>query len=273
MLQTPLIKKIICLITLAVMTCGPIYAKNFYTVYDIKGTVYSVNKATTTKLKKKDLVSDETVLRFSKGDQIWLLSSNKQNVYKIVDPTKKSGTTVAQLVAEARDHVIASISDISAGVFSGISSDKTPGDRFTRSGVANVVTNANGTITMLRSMLGPDEIIKKSNIRPVKVRKIKDWGELFHFSFKNESGNIFYSNLILKDSDPDSLQFLFPANVALKANGTTDLKEVQFLVPKSPFAGYILILSDSDFTIGDIKKELEVATQDTKHFYIYELIE
>ncbi len=273
MLQTPLIKKIICLITLAVMTCGTIYAKNFLTVYEIKGMVYSVSKATTTKLKKNEIVSDETVLRFSKGNQIWLLSSNKQNVYKISSSTKKSGATVAQLVAEARKHVIASISDISAGVFGGISSDKTPADRFNRSGVSNVVTNANGTITMLRSMLGPDEIVRRSSDRPVKIRKIKDDGGLFHFSFKNESGDIFYSNLILKDSTPDSLQFLFPANVALKADGITDLKEVQLLVPKSPFAGYILILSDRDFTMDDIMKELEVATQDTSQYYIYELIE
>lgn len=243
-----------------------------YTVYKVKGQAFTLKNAAAKPLKRGETVSGGTLMRINTDSEVWLIEkSKKKAVYKLRNATGRKGASVTDLVNTARKHIQTGINDINNAVIGNISVNKTPGDDFTRAGVSRVITNASGSKTMLRSMTGPDDFTMQT-YRPVKVKKASDGNGMFHFSFKNESPDVLYANIILKDCTPGDMDFLLPENVVLSGEKITDLDQMTFMIPELPFPGYILILSDSPFSRDDILNEFDVETQDVSRNYVYEII-
>lgn len=263
--------RLLSLISLCLLSATSALAQS-YTITKIVGKPVILKNATPTPLVAGKKVTGNDRLRINKNQAVWLLESTKKAaVYKLVIPTLKSGKSVNELVAEANQHNATTIADINNTIIKNINGGKSGLPDFNKTGASRVVTNTGATKTQLASLIGPDAVAPQA-YRPVKTKNVSDGDGTFHFSFKNESSAPLYANVILKDTDKDNIDFLYPANLILAPENITELADIQFLVPDAQSAGYILILSNQPFTQEDIVKQLDVKTIDLSRDFIYEII-
>lgn len=246
-----------------------------YAVYKVSGNAGVVQGARVRPLTRGKAIEADTRLRIGSNSEVWVIERKyKGAVYKFRQPTGKEGATVKSLVAKVKNRTQAGIDDVNKKILDGISVNKTRNDEFTRAGVSRVVTNASGSETELHSLIGPYVAPKVPHpYKPVTVKKVNDGNRLFHFALTSKEIDGLYANIILKDCNADNMEFLFPANLVLAKGQTKDMSDCMFMVPKRPFPGYILILSDEPFTLDDILAELDVNTQNTERHFVYQIID
>lgn len=262
--------KILSIFALLLSTANPAFAAKTYKVHSVNGKAHLVKNATPKLLKENMTVSENDQLEINPNSEVILHeTNNKSKVFRLRGDSKR--IRVSELIKKASEDEKGKINYINGIIKKNISVNKHNPGGFTTTGAAHVTTNANGSRTELNWLLGPDETDPPTR-RPVRIKKVNDGNRLYHFSFRNDSDDLLYANMILKDTSKEKLDLLLPENVLLPASGVTNLEATQFIIPDKGFAGYILVLSKQPFSLSDIINELDTATQNPEADYIYEVI-
>ncbi len=246
-------------------------------IHSVNGNV-KVNKSTTkpnTEVKKSDRLDIPT------GGMVKIHDTESKKLYKNVS----EGTmTVENMISAAEEKSRLGIGKIIAGIWNEIRSNgnsqaetyKSRGSsrHITHDIVAQPVDLPAGMSYLQYLMSLQDE--SQHDIMGDYVLLRREFCDStnksdFKFAFWNDLDSVVYVNVI--DMHPEmenDIQFYFPVNPLIEPYDTTVVEDYEFYSPDG--GSYILIASEKDFTIEDVKRLLDSEYRPEENYYFSILI-
>jgi len=244
-----------------------------YSAYRVIKTPMLIKNKKQVKITKGMKLASNDMICIKTGSELWIrLQRLGSPIFKLKTVTPASGKKLSVLIDEIHDYAKDEIRRINKTITQGIATHSVPKDAFDRAGVSHV-TNSQGNVTTLKMLLGPEEVTDESMEPPlVKVIRRRDPGNLYHFAFRSNGYDGLYVNVIDKDCTAETMELLIPETILLNADTERDISECMFEMPGKYSPGVIVVVSDAPFTIDDLRKELDVSTQDITRRYAYYVI-
>lgn len=243
-------------------------------VYKIKGNVTVKSKATVKKAQKRAKVSASDILTIPKGGSVDILDSDTHRIYSSLAPGRMS---VKTLVANAEKHASEITSNINRKVISAMADNANDRKRsYDAMGMAIHETDAiahppvvlpEGT-SYLSYLLENVSDADSTHQDYIALKKVRCEGseEMFNFAVFNSLHEPLYFNIIDQQMG-NNMRFFFPQNAVAAPKTETVATEYRY-VDAPDQKGYIVIASDKDFSIDDVKRLLEAGYNPEDDYYL-----
>lgn len=241
-------------------------------IYRLQGEVTLQTPFGERKVQRRDALSLSDVLRIPSGGRIEILDSDSHRIYSSTstglisvrkllekavadasDVTKKTNAKVVESVKEnAKTRASYNVTGLSVHETDGLSQ----GLLALPSGVTYLAYLMN---------LSTDQSYDDKNDVILIRRDYSDSDDTFNFAVFNTLDCLLYVNVI--DQHPDGeLRFYFTENPVVKPRAETLIPEYRYLLPVKT-TGYIVIASDANFTIDDVKRLLDSNYSPNQSFF------
>lgn len=189
------------------------------------------------------------------SDSRRIFTSTGEGTFAVKDIIAKAKATASEITDRTNRQVLAAVKDNAASQRS----------RFGKSGVSRHETDAgiNGLIALpegvsyLSYLMGisPTDEYDSDNDIVLMRRDFSESDDTFNFAVFNTLDQPLYINII--DQKPDGeLSMYFQENPIASPRGETLIPEYRYLLPVDTH-GYIVIASDKDFSLTDVKRLLD----------------
>lgn len=274
-MKKKLLKKSFVTAILAILVIG-LAPSSFATlmVYKVKGNVTVKSRKTVKKAQKRAKVSASDILTIPKGGAVDILDSDTHRIYSSLAPGRMS---VKSLMEKAEKHASEITSNINRKVISAVSESANERKRgYDAMGMSIHETDAiahppvvvpEGTSYLsylLENISDPDSTHQDY----IALRKAACEGadDMFNFAVFNSLHEPLYFNIIDQQVG-DSIRLYFPQNTVAAPKTETVASEYRY-IDDGTQKGHIVIASDKDFSIEDVKRLLEAGYNPDDDFYL-----
>lgn len=247
-------------------------------IYKVKGNVTIRSKAKTVKAERRATVAPTDLLSIPAGDAVDILDSESHRIYSSIG---YGNMTVKAMIEKAESHAADITRNINRKVIAAVADNagqKRSG--YEAMGMAVHETDAiayppvilpedmSYLAYLLANATDPDSkhqsyiSLKK---HPVYTGEDEDDGA-FNFAVHNSMRQPLYFNII-PQREGDEISLLFAQNPVAMPKSETIATEYTYL-PDDNERGYIVIASDIDFTIDDVKRLLEAGYDPDDDYYL-----
>lgn len=250
-----------------------------YKIYKVKGNVTVKDKAKKeVKAQRRADVSLSDILSIPKDGSVQILNSDSHRIYSSVSTGKMS---VKKLIDKAEAHAADITKNINRKVVAAVAeTGKTKRIGYDALGMAihetDIVAGAPIPIPEGMSYLSylmtnendPDSIHQKYLV--LKTIMTEDGknadGDAFNFAVDNLINRTLYFNIISRQKNGD-ISLMLPQNPMVGPKTGTVVTEYTYL-PDNNASGYIVIASDGDFNVEDVKYLLNPNYCPDNNFYL-----
>lgn len=247
-------------------------------IYKVKGDVYIRSNAKKVKAERRAKVSSYDMLTIPSGGSVEILDSDTHRIYASIG---FGDMTVKTLMQKAESHAANITRNINKKVIAAVAENANK----TRTGYEAMgmtihetdaiafphVTLPEGTSYLsylLSNATDPDS--DHQSYISLMTRLVEQEEEsndgAFNFAIHNAMRQPLYFNIIAQQNS-DDISLLFPQNPIAAPKSDTVATEYTYL-PDENEKGYIVIASDVDFTIDDVKRLLEAGYDPDDDYYL-----
>ncbi len=247
-------------------------------IYKLKGDVTIKTKAKKFKAQRRATVAENDLLIIPAGGSVEILDSDSHRIYASIGT---GSMTVKSLMQKAENHAANITRNINKKVIDAVAenaNDKKSG--YDAIGMVIHETDAiayppvtlpEGTsylAYLLKNATDPDST--HQSYITLKQHLVESDGDsedgAFNFALHNSMRQPLYFNIITK-SEGDEIQLYFPQNPVAAPKSETVATEYTYL-PDNNKRGYVVIASDVDFSVDDVKRLLEAGYDPDDDYYL-----
>lgn len=248
-------------------------------IYKVKGNVTIRSKAKTVKAERRATVAPTDLLSIPAGDAVGILDSETHRIYSSIG---YGNMTVKALIEKAESHAADITRNINRKVIAAVADNAgQKKNGYEAMGMAVHETDAiayppvilpedmSYLAYLLANATDPDSkhqsyiSLKK---HPVYTGEDDEDDGAFNFAVHNSMRQPLYFNIIPQRED-DDISLFFAQNPVAMPKSETIATEYTYL-PDENERGYIVIASDIDFTIDDVKRLLEAGYDPEDDYYL-----
>lgn len=270
-----LLKKKLAFAMLVIMVIG-ISPSSFASlmIYKIKGDVTVKSKSVVKKAEKRAIVSASDLLTIPKGGAVDILDSQTHRIYSSLEPGRMS---VKSLIDKAEKHASEITRNINRKVISAVAESANEKKRgYDAMGMAIHETDAiahppvvlpEGT-SYLSYLLENVTDSDSTHQDYIALSKSACEGseDMFNFAVFNSLHEPLYFNII-DHREGEDIQLYFPQNAIAAPKTETVATEYRYVSEGDPKI-YIIVASDKDFTLEEVKRLLEADYNPDDDFYL-----
>ena len=250
------------MLPVAIMLLTTLDVWGVYKIYRLQGDVTVIHEGETHKAQRRETLLPTDRLLIPDGGKVEILDSDSRRIYT---STRSGKTTVKSLIADAKEDassltrktnekmlaaVVANASTQAGGFqASGLSIHETNGPS------SGIVLPAGVSLLGYLMALSAGEAYDDTNDIVLMRRDYSESDDTFNFAVFNTLTRPLYVNIIDQCPDGDP-RLYFEENPIAKPRSETLIPEYRYLLPIDQ-TGYIVIASDKDFTVDDVKRLLD----------------
>ncbi len=249
------------LLTIVMLLITP-DARAVYKIYRLQGDVTLTHEGQPHKAQRRESLSPNDLLLIPVGGKVEILDSDSRRIYtstrsgkitvrSLIDDAKKDASSLTRKTNEKVLAAVVSNASSQTGGFqsSGLSIHETNGPS------SGIVLPAGMSLLGYLMALSTGEAYDDTNDIVLMRRDYSESDDTFNFAVFNTLTRPLYVNII--DQCPDGEPRLyFEENPIAKPRSETLIPEYRYLLPIDQ-TGYIVIASDKNFTIEDVKRLLD----------------
>lgn len=253
------------------------YAESAYAalkIYKITGNVTIKTERGTQALKRRDIVKSNDVLSIPAGSSVEIHDTETQGLYA---STLTGSTTVQALIDKSKRDAKNVTQATNGRIWDNIKRNaESKANSYNVGGVS--VHNTDGVISSVQLLpegmsyltylmqLSPYNEYDDSDDLILLRRDYPDDYDTFNFSVFNTLDEALYVNVIEQKPNCD-IKLFFNENPLVKPRGETVIPQYRYIRPEED-AGYIIIASEKNFTLNDVKRLLEISYSPEENYYI-----
>lgn len=242
-------------------------------IYRLSGDVKIKQPSGLSVLQRRDAVKPSDKLVIPAGSKVEILDSESRRIYTSTGQgTFSVKDIIAKAKAAASEVTRLTNSQVVAAVKDNAESQRT---KYGNTGVSRHETDAdlNGLMALPDGMsylaylmsIPPTANYDNHNDIVLMRRDFSDSDDTFNFAVFNTLDEPLYVNII--DQKPDGeLSLYFQDNPLIRPRGETLVPEYRYLLPVETH-GYIVIASDKNFTLEEVKRLLDPSHTPATNFY------
>lgn len=247
-------------------------------IYKVKGDVFVRSNAKKVKAERRSIVSPYDMLTIPSGGAVDILDSRSHRIYSSLESGNMTVKTLMQkaeaqassITKNINKKVIAAVADNASNKKSGYEAMGMTIHE-TDAIACPPLTISDGTSYLAYLLANPTEpdSAHQSYISLKKQLIERPEGEddgAFNFVVHNSLRQPLYFNVITKAGD-DDISLYFPQNPIAAPKSETVAAEYTYL-PDNNISGYVVIASDVDFSVDDVKRLLEADFDPDDDYYL-----
>lgn len=262
------------LLFLMTIQAAPLSLEASLKVYRLTGNVTVKKSSGSASLQRRDILDPASILMIPAGGKVEILDSDTRRIYS---STITGQVSVKKIIEKAMDDASALTRKTNSQVLTAVRDNASAQrGRYGKSGVSRHETDAalSGLIALpdgvsylayLMGLAPSDQYDGRSDIILMR-RDYTEGDDTFNFAVFNTLDRPLYVNVIDQNPQGGDISLYFNENPLVNPRGETLIRQYRYLLPVND-SGYIIIASEADFTVDDVKKLLECDRDSGQNFY------